>query len=205
MDAYLEQKESGSPHFPEVDRENLWHHAFGFCKTACDYSKPIRIKFGGGVEQGIDAGGPHREYFQIIANKLASIEVGYFEGLETDLLPVMNMTCLQLGHLKTAGKMIAHSIANGGVGFPFLAEAIYHYFVTSNPEDCLHLCRIDMVPQTKVRDMINEIARTENKEAFDILFEKSQYGEYALRKCGWNSVISFEKKTWWQQCSYMKS
>ena len=102
----------------EVDRDNLWQVAFSFYKKLenSEVNRPIRIKFNG-VEQGIDAGGPRKEYFQLLANKIASEEVGLFEGSsEKCLLPAMKSSSLRLGHLKLIGKAIAHSVANGGIG-----------------------------------------------------------------------------------------
>ena len=73
-------------------------------------------------EEGIDAGGPRKEFFQTLAKTVASAEVGLFEGNEYMLLPVMKSSTLRLGHLRIVGQMISHSIANNGVGkFTFLS------------------------------------------------------------------------------------
>ena len=114
MESYFEKRLTGLPQLFEVDRVSYWQQSFAFYKKACDLSRPFRVKFLG--EEGIDAGGPRKEFFQILANKIASIEVNLFEGDPIGLLPMMKGSALRLGHLKIAGKIIAHSIVNGGVG-----------------------------------------------------------------------------------------
>lgn len=111
---YYENTLHGLPQILEVDRESLWQQSFAYYKRACDVNRPFRIIFKG--EEGIDAGGPRREYYQNLANHIASEEVGYFEGKPDALLPVMRSSTLRLGHFRIIGKMIMHSIANGGVG-----------------------------------------------------------------------------------------
>eukprot|EP00112_Aurelia_sp_Birch-Aquarium-sp1_P007139 Seg1779.3 transcript_id=Seg1779.3/GoldUCD/mRNA.D3Y31 product="G2/M phase-specific E3 ubiquitin-protein ligase" protein_id=Seg1779.3/GoldUCD/D3Y31 len=161
-------------------------------KRVCDYSRPFRVKFAG-IEQGIDAGGPRREFFQLLANKLASTEVGLFEGISNSLLPVMSSSSLRLGHFKIVGKVIAHSIANGGIGFQLLAEPVYTYLTVGSAEDCLPSCSIDLVPDTDARELIEEIAQTEGKSDLDKIAEKPDVIDYA-QKCGWTSLITLEKK-----------
>ena len=111
---YYERALTGLPQVLEVERDSLWQQSFSYYKRSCDVNRPLRIIFKG--EEGIDAGGPRREYFQSLANFIASEEVGYFEGKPCALLPVMRSSTLRLGHFRIIGKMIMHSIANGGVG-----------------------------------------------------------------------------------------
>eukprot|EP00112_Aurelia_sp_Birch-Aquarium-sp1_P024189 Seg752.11 transcript_id=Seg752.11/GoldUCD/mRNA.D3Y31 product="tRNA uracil-O 2-methyltransferase" protein_id=Seg752.11/GoldUCD/D3Y31 len=191
MEEYFEAKLTGLPQVLEVDRTNFWQLAFAFYKKICDHSRPFRVKFLG--EEGIDAGGPRKEFFQLLANKIASIEVSLFEGNPSGLLPVMKGSALRLGHLKIAGKIIAHSIANGGVGFPFLAEPIYSYLVTESEEDSLPLCTIAMVSDTEARDIIQKIADVTDATEFDNLSSDPEVIDYSQR-CGWTSLLSYNKR-----------
>lgn len=82
-----------------------------------DGKKPLCVSFNGtSCEIGVDAGGPRREFFQLLASNMASEKFGFFEGVSPNLLPVMKGQPLRLGHFKILGNMIAHSIINGGIG-----------------------------------------------------------------------------------------
>ncbi len=94
----METRLTGVPQVFEVDRLTSWQQSFAFYKKTCDLSRPFRIKFLG--EEGVDAGGPRREFSQIIANKIASIEVNHSEGDCNNLLPLMKGSALKLGNLK---------------------------------------------------------------------------------------------------------
>ena len=114
LEDHFEKKLQGLPQALCVDRGNFWQAAYGFYKRACDFGRPLRVAFNG--EEGIDAGGPRREFFQCLANHIGSVEAGLFEGSKDSLLPTMKGSTLRLGLMKTVGKMFAHSIANGGIG-----------------------------------------------------------------------------------------
>ena len=97
-----------------VNRDNLWPEAFMFYKRGVDGNRPLRVSFGGNnLEMGIDAGGPRREFFQLLSNNMTSTSFG---GSLPNLLPIMKGPSLRLGHFRIIGTMIAHSIINGGIG-----------------------------------------------------------------------------------------
>ena len=97
-----------------------------FYKRGIDGKRPLRISFSGvHGEIGIDAGGPRREFFQMLAHHMASEAFGFFEGSSPNLLPTMKGPSLRLGHFKIIGTMIAHSIINGGM-CPFILYLIFY-------------------------------------------------------------------------------
>ena len=99
----------------------MWQEAFLFYKCGeGDLNRPFHVAFGGdNMEIGIDTGGPHREFFQMLVDKMTSISIGFFEGDMPNLLPTMKVPLLRLGHFCIVGTMIAHSIINGGIGTSF--------------------------------------------------------------------------------------
>lgn len=100
-----------------IDRENLWAEAFRFYKSGVDGAKPLQVCFSGDTEEiGVDSGGPKREFFQLLSNKIAQTTTGFFEGAGDKMLPVMKGPSLQLGHFRIIGNIIAHSIINGAIG-----------------------------------------------------------------------------------------
>lgn len=96
----------------------MWQEAFMFYKCGGgDLNRPFRVAFGGdNMEIGIDTGGPRREFFQLLTDKITSASVGFFEGDMPNLLPTMKGPPLRLGHFRIMGTMIAHLIVNGGIG-----------------------------------------------------------------------------------------
>ena len=114
---YFNRQLTGDTEILSIYRDTLWAEAFIFYKGGIDGKKPLRVSFSGtNCEIGIDADEPRREFFQLLADHMASEAFGFFEGISPNLLPVMKGSPLRLGHFKILGTMIAHSITNGGIG-----------------------------------------------------------------------------------------
>ena len=83
----------------------------------CKFRKTFRVSFDdNGTELGIDTGGLRREFFQLLADNMTSTYFGFFDEDIPNLLPAMKGPALRLDHFRIFGTMIAHYIANGGIG-----------------------------------------------------------------------------------------
>lgn len=117
MAGYFARQLNGEIFTLSINRDNLWQEAFMYYKRGANLDQPFRVAFGGdNMEIGIDTGGPRREFFQLLADKITSTTVGFFEGDMPNLLPTMKGPALRLGHFRILGTIIAHSIVNGGIG-----------------------------------------------------------------------------------------
>ena len=109
-----------------------------------DLDLSIQVRFIG--EGAVDHGGPRREFFCLLAigakdfflvgppakkffaANVSAIQVGrskYFRLSEVTPNPLT-----QMKDLYNLGRYIAMSVAQGGSGFPFLAEPVYKYLCT---------------------------------------------------------------------------
>ena len=80
-------------------------------------------------EDRIDAGALRREFFELLLKQLIA---NMFEGHENRRIPKKDSSLEQMFH--TAGIIIAHSILQGGPGFPCLCPAAYHYLLHLDKE-----------------------------------------------------------------------
>ena len=61
------------------------------------------------------------------------------------------------GLLEMIGKMIAHSLAQGGPGFPFLARPCYYYLVTGDIMCAMAYCDVWDIPDTFTRNIALQV------------------------------------------------
>ncbi|KAJ3256240.1 hypothetical protein HK103_005603 [Boothiomyces macroporosus] len=76
-----EMKESVNPYFIlEVRRTHLIADVLDqIVKKSVELKKPLKVKFVGGGEEGMDQGGVQKEFFQILIEKLMDPDYGMFE------------------------------------------------------------------------------------------------------------------------------
>ena len=69
----------------------MWQEAFMFYKRReGDLNRPLHVSFDGdNMEIGIDTGGPRREFFQMLVDKMTSISISFFEADMPNLLPTI--------------------------------------------------------------------------------------------------------------------
>ena len=74
-------------------------------------------------------GGPKREFYTCLFGNTAKADGGLnlvlFEGPDGQLMPKNSATIVYSGIPTVVAKMIAHSIVQCGIGFPFLSPAAY--------------------------------------------------------------------------------
>ena len=127
-----------------VPRERIWRIALGFYKRCMkdpeQLRRELRIEFEG--EEGVDAGALRNEFFEILLREMNEL---LFEGQENSRLPKdSNLQRL----FECAGIIIAHSILQGGPGFPCLCVVAVSYLLHLDKERALQeLPTVDDIPQ----------------------------------------------------------
>ena len=80
-----------------------------------------------------------------------------FEGNSKRLLPLFNFNIVYSGVFVAVGKMIAHSIAQCGVGFPYLVPCAYRYIVTDDISKTVGYATIEDVTDIQVVEVITKV------------------------------------------------
>ena len=107
----------------EIRRESLVEDSLEqLGKKVLDLKKPIRIKFIGGGEEGMDQGGVQKEYFQVIINRLLNPDHGLFTYEEESRYSWISRSSMEPdSHFELVGMILGLSIYNGvilGISFP---------------------------------------------------------------------------------------
>ncbi|XP_029904558.1 G2/M phase-specific E3 ubiquitin-protein ligase-like [Myripristis murdjan] len=112
-----------------ICRSDIWDGAVrGFRRATFSEKKDILVKFTddeGRFEEGLDAGGPKREFLSLLMKELNKRPI--FDGPVESRYLVYNSTAIEEDEYYLAGKMIAVSIVHGGPGPNFLSEDLVSY------------------------------------------------------------------------------
>lgn len=106
-------------------------------------------------------GDPKREFYTRLFNDIAKADGGLnlalFEGPDGRLMPKYSATIVYSGILTVIGKMIAHSIVQCGIGFPFLSPSAYWYIVTGDIAKAVGYCNLSDVRDIEVAQLIKKL------------------------------------------------
>ena len=115
-----------------VDKENLWSRAVAFYKgmkrNPKRFKRQLVVEFEG--EEGVDAGALRSTFFELLIREM---DKNLFEGNATRRIPKKDWGLSSV--FEIGGMILAHSVLNGGPGFPCLLPAIYHCILTGNVDD----------------------------------------------------------------------
>lgn len=123
-----------------------------------DASCPLQITFAN--QPAIDTGGVSREFFDKVYAKFANGEdeaFHVFEGSCTRLLPTYNSRIVFSGIMEAIGKMIAHSIAQCGVGFSRLSPVCYWYIVYGDISKAISFAELSDVYDPEVANCLHKV------------------------------------------------
>ena len=81
-----------------------------------------------------------------------------FEGEEGRLLPAYSASVVYSGIMKAVGKMIAHSIVQCGVGFPYLSPVCYWYLITGDVLKAISYGNTSDVRDVQYADLIQQVS-----------------------------------------------
>ncbi|XP_034065966.1 G2/M phase-specific E3 ubiquitin-protein ligase-like [Gymnodraco acuticeps] len=123
-----------------ITRTNVWDGAVrGFRRSTFCEKSDLLVRFtddAGSVEEGIDAGGPRREFLTLLMSFLQSRPI--FEGPPQSRYLVYNAAAIREDEYFMAGKMIAVSIVHGGPGPHFLSRDLVNH-IAGQPGFCAHV------------------------------------------------------------------
>ncbi|XP_033994345.1 G2/M phase-specific E3 ubiquitin-protein ligase-like [Trematomus bernacchii] len=123
-----------------ITRSNVWDGAVrGFRRSTFCEKSDLLVRFtddAGSVEEGIDAGGPRREFLTLLMSFLQSRPI--FEGPPQSRYLVYNAAATREDEYFMAGKMIAVSIVHGGPGPHFLSRDLVNH-IAGQPGFCAHV------------------------------------------------------------------
>ena len=118
----------------KVDEEDLAMDFLHYYKCKeFDPKIPIKVQFR--KQPGVDSGGMLRQAFCALFNLAANNQflcLRLFTGPPNRVTPVYSSEHILTGIFEVLGKMISHSLVQGGPGFPYLAPAVYWYVATGD-------------------------------------------------------------------------
>ena len=127
-----------------VDSYDVWADLVSYYKspsTAID--RPIRIVLDN--QPAIDTGGVRRQcYSQVYHDFAENKHMHMFEGPPCHSRPVFSAEARSSGLYKVLGTMIAHSITQDGVGFPYLSPLCYWYIAQGEEHAIQHVTLTDV-------------------------------------------------------------
>ncbi len=86
----------------------------------------------------IHADSPKRQIFQdVIDTVIAASDIRLFEGCSGKLVPVSSSMTLMWNIFEVFGRVVSHSIIEGGPAFPYLAPPVYWYLITQSVEKAM--------------------------------------------------------------------
>lgn len=137
-----------------VDDESAVGDAIAYYKKRdVDLTHPLRIKY----SAGLDAGGLSRQFYSDVMLHIKD-KMNAFEGpVATCLIPAYSSQVLASGILKILGRIVVHSLLQGGPGFPFLAPYVYKYITTENIDQAFEDVTLSVLP-TPVANMIYAVS-----------------------------------------------
>jgi hypothetical protein len=153
----LKDKMKSRPAKLTIDHDDLFNDAVAFYKNvAFDPETPLRITF---IDQpAIDGGGLLRQFFTdlfscIIEGKPMSL----FLGECGRKCPTHSPQVVFSGMIEIVGKIIAHSLVQGGPGFPFLSLPCYYYLATGDVIGAMAYCDPWDIPDVITRQWILKV------------------------------------------------
>ena len=126
----------------KVNKDDVVMDFFHFYKSS-EFDPSILIKFQMRGEPAVDTGGVLRQAFTDVFAEIANGNscLCLFRGIDASrLTPIYSSEHVLTGVFEVLGKMIAHSLIQGGPGFPFLAPSIYWYIATGDLSETVARC-----------------------------------------------------------------
>ncbi|XP_071818904.1 probable E3 ubiquitin-protein ligase HECTD2 [Apostichopus japonicus] len=140
----------------EIKRETLIQDALAQIQTKQkDLKKPLKIKFVGGGEQGLDMGGLQKEFFHLIVDSIFDPNRGMFTYSEETRLVWFNGASLELDkEFELVGTLLGLAIYNGvilDVQFPRVLYKNLHNETVS----CQDLAEIEPALAKSLQELLN--------------------------------------------------
>ena len=129
-----------------IDREDLLSDAICYYKDP-DFDPRTRIRVCSKNQVALETDGVLRQFFSdvFVALSQNSDGVQLFEGEPKRRLPLFKSEHVVSDIFEILGKIISHSLVQGGPGFPYLAPVVYSYISTGELQVALlHVSAVDV-------------------------------------------------------------
>ncbi|KAJ7354986.1 G2 M-phase specific E3 ubiquitin protein ligase [Desmophyllum pertusum] len=129
----LQMKGYGVAEKIKVDREDLVLDLFQYFKDP-NFNPEMQIKIQFRREPAIDTGGVLRQAYEdaFLALAMGDAGIKMFQGPPERVIPIYRSENVLTGVFEVLGRMVAHSLVQGGPGFPYLAPVVYWYIATGD-------------------------------------------------------------------------
>ncbi len=127
-----------------VYAEDVWSDIVACYKqSSFKYLTHLQVSLEG--QPAIDTGGVRRQIYTTVLHDFASNQhVKLFDGPDHHLRPVCSAEARSSGLLKVLGGIVAHSIFQDGVGFPYLSPTCFWYIVAGEEMALQSACMEDL-------------------------------------------------------------
>ena len=117
----------------KVDRDDLVMDVFQHYKDG-NFDPKLPIKFQIRGEPAVDAGGVLRQVYEDVFLNILKGDCGFqmFQGPSDRVIPTYQTSTILSGSFEILGKILAHSLVQGGPGFPYLCPTLYWYIATGD-------------------------------------------------------------------------
>ena len=149
----LKDKMKSKPAKITVDADDLFNDAIAFYMNSdFDPEQLVRVTFSD--QPAIDGGGVLRQFYTDLFSTFVDEKMLMFFGEYNRKSPTHNPQMVFSGLLEIVGKIIAHSIAQSGPGFPYLSLPCYCYLATGDVVSALAYCDPWDVPELTSRKCV---------------------------------------------------
>ncbi len=142
-----------------VDTNDAWVDSVTYYKSnRCDTTNRLRVN----EQPVLDTGGVRNPLYSMVFEEFAcNKHVRMFDGPYCHLRPLCSAESRSSGLWKVLGKMVAHSIAQCGLGFPFLSLVVYWYIAEGENKSIEYLSIQDVGCDVRsVADKVYKIRHT---------------------------------------------
>ncbi|KXJ09123.1 G2/M phase-specific E3 ubiquitin-protein ligase [Exaiptasia diaphana] len=152
-------------------------------------------------EDGIDAVGLTKEFFNIVMVALTSGTGGYelFEGSSDHILPVVNEEFYQSGFYKYTGQLIGMSVIHGGIGIVGLSRALSSFLVTDDMNVAACHLTIEDIPDFSIQEILQEI-QVADRETLQKMMGRAEVSMLLYQAGFGNQMLTPETKRKAIQC-----
>ena len=145
----------------KVDREDLILDLFQYYKDP-DFDPELQIKIQFRREPAIDNGELLRQAYEDAFLALAKGDAGLkmFQGPYERLVPIYRSDNVLNGVFEVLGKMVAHSMIQGGPGFPYLSPVVYWYVATGDLQQGIARASVLDISDGILEDYVTRVSVT---------------------------------------------
>lgn len=139
-----------------IDPDDAWADTVTFYKSRrFDPGKRVRVQVEG--QPALDTGGVRAQLYSTVFQQFAqNKQLSLFDGPDYHLRPMCTAQARSSGLFRVLGTMVAHSIVQNGVGFPYLSPVCYWYIADGEERSLQHLSTVDIsLDAAHVVDMVS--------------------------------------------------